>query len=249
MTLRFSKEEDLIETKIEISEAIQFIEEMLVHDESLDFQCIDIEKYLIEKDIIFEKIKSYVDVHMFGRVLSSNGKRQRQFDCVKLKLTHGEQSAFFDIKQEVCNFLKNQEIIFTSYERPVIYDYIVIDKKDLKLSTEELLRKRVEMYCSEPSSVDDFVNMIVTYRIRDDFENMAFDVKLKTNNDFEFEYEEGYEYTKFPKSHLRNYFFEIMINNETFKVKLNQMKTDDEESFFYHKPTLDYIEKQNYLLD
>lgn len=44
MSLRFSKEEDLIETKIEIKEAIQFIEEMLVYDESIDSQCIDIEK-------------------------------------------------------------------------------------------------------------------------------------------------------------------------------------------------------------
>lgn len=237
----------IIGTKAEIRDVVNFIENRLVIDESFDSQYADIEKHLTEKSVACEKIKSYIDASM--HYLSANGKRENYVNCVKLKLTHENQSAFFDVKQEICNFLENGKTVFTAYAEPEIYNYVVVDKEDLNVSIEELLRKRVEMYCRISASENDFVNMTVMYPVIEDLKNMAFDVKYKTNTDFDFEYEEDYEYKTFPKAHLKNYYFEIMINNETFKVRLNQIRSDDEESYFYYETTLDSIEKQNYLLD
>lgn len=244
---REERKQHITGTKEELRDAVNFIENRLVIDESFDSQYADIEKHLTEKSVPCEKIKSYVDTSM--HYLSENGKREKYVNCVKLKLTHENESVFFEIKQEILNFLENGKIVFTAYAEPEIYNYVVVDKEDINLSIEELLRKRVEMYCRISASENDFVNMTVMYPVIEDLENMAFDVKYKTNTDFGFEYEEGYEYKTFPKAHLKNYYFEIMINNETFKVRLNQAKTDDDESYFYHETTLQSIEKQDYLLD
>ena len=89
-------------------------------DESLVFQCSDIEEYCQLHNLTYQKIHSSIEEK------KRYGQRIVKFLTVKLKISDHTKSLFIEIQQEFCNFFKNDAVVFTSYEKPCIIKYNVV---------------------------------------------------------------------------------------------------------------------------
>lgn len=206
-------------------------------DEPLDSQCNNIEQYLKKKGVIFEKLISYKEE------VKRYGKRFITLHEVKYKIHDDKETAFFRIKQEICNFVENEKVVYISYEIPTLNDYAIIENEELDMPIEEMLRKRVSVLCMNSASGMNPDETIV-YSLRNYLIERNFQVKYNINEGFVWKNKE-----KKGTQYIENYSFDIMVNNQTFKVRLQQDREISEWDTMYKKAVLDSIERQNYLLN
>lgn len=206
-------------------------------DEPLDSQCNNIEQYLKKKGVIFEKLISYKEE------VKRYGKRVITMHEVKYKVYDDKETAFFRIKQEICNFVENEKIVYISYDRPILNDYAIVENEELNMPIEEMLRKRLLILCMNSDS-DQNPDETIVYSLSDYLIERNFKVKYNINEGFVWKDKE-----KKGTQYIENYSFDIMVNNQTFKVRLQQDREIGEWNTMYKKAILQSIEKENYVLN